>query len=83
MHGTHYGVFDRHRFAGSAGANGHRRRAIAMLRLALVIVMGVSVWTAAQAKAQPSVEYLMVPSAAMGRDIPCLAPGSLALRDGF
>jgi S-formylglutathione hydrolase FrmB len=45
------------------------RIAIRLIRAGLVLVLGVSLWTAAQAKAA-GVEYLMVPSAAMGRDIP-------------
>jgi len=39
------------------------------LRATLVAVLGLCLWTAAQAKAA-EVEYLMVPSPAMGRDIP-------------
>ena len=54
-------------------ANDHRprrRRAITALRLALLLLLGVSLWTAAQAKAQPRIAMLMVPpSAAIGRDI--------------
>jgi hypothetical protein len=45
------------------------RLGIAVLRAALVLTLGLCLWTAAQAKAE-RVEYLMVPSAAMGRDIP-------------
>src|SRR5437879_8565957 len=40
------------------------------LRAVLVLVLGMCLFTAARAKAAPTVEYLMVPSAAMGRDIP-------------
>lgn len=70
-----------------ARADRPRHRAIAMLRLALVIVLSVSIWTAAQAKAQPSIEYLMVPSAAMSRDIPVAfqggGPHAVILLDAF
>jgi S-formylglutathione hydrolase FrmB len=45
-------------------------RAVILPRAVLVAVLGISLWTAAAAKADPSVEYLQVPSAAMGRDIP-------------
>ena len=40
-----------------------------LLRTALAVLLGPCLWTAAQAKAA-AVDYLMVPSAAMGRDIP-------------
>ena len=40
------------------------------LRAVLVAALGVCLWTAASAKAAAAVEYLMVPSGAMGRDIP-------------
>ena len=42
---------------------------VLMLRVILASVLGLCLWPAAQAKATV-VEYLMVPSAAMGRDIP-------------
>jgi hypothetical protein len=41
-----------------------------LLRLALAAVLGICLWKAALAKADPSVEHLMVPLTAMGRDIP-------------
>jgi S-formylglutathione hydrolase FrmB len=57
-----------------------------VLRAALVATLGVCLWTAAQAKAA-AVEYLMVPSAAMGRDIPVAfmggGPHALYLLDAF
>jgi S-formylglutathione hydrolase FrmB len=45
------------------------RRNVLLLRTALAIVLGLCLWTAVQAKAA-AVDYLMVPSAAMGRDVP-------------
>jgi S-formylglutathione hydrolase FrmB len=42
---------------------------VTLLRSALVATIVVSLWTAAHAKAA-AVEYLMVPSVAMGRDVP-------------
>jgi S-formylglutathione hydrolase FrmB len=60
--------------------------AILLLRAALAAVLGVSLWTAAQAKAD-GVEMLMVPSAAMGRDIPVAfqagGPHAVYLLDAF
>jgi S-formylglutathione hydrolase FrmB len=62
------------------------RIAIRLIRAALVLVLGVSLWTATQAKAA-GVEYLMVPSAAMGRDIPVAfqsgGPHAVFLLDAF
>jgi S-formylglutathione hydrolase FrmB len=46
------------------------KRGVVLLRLALAAVLGICWWTGAVAKADPSVEHLMVPSTAMGRDIP-------------
>jgi S-formylglutathione hydrolase FrmB len=46
------------------------RLGVLMLRAALVVVFGICLWTNAVAKADSPVEHLMVPSAAMGRDIP-------------
>lgn len=45
------------------------RLAIALLRTALVVVFGFCLFTAAQARAATA-EHVVVPSAAMGRDIP-------------
>ena len=63
-----------------------RRMAVVWLRVALVITLGVCLWTAGQAKAA-AVEYLMVPSAAMGRDIPVAfsggGPHAVLLLDAF
>jgi S-formylglutathione hydrolase FrmB len=62
------------------------RRGVLLLRMILVGVLGLSVWTAAHAKAA-AVEYLMVPSAAMGRDIPVAflgaGPHAVFLLDAF
>jgi S-formylglutathione hydrolase FrmB len=62
-------------------------RAVILLRAVLVAVLGISLWTAAAAKADPQVEYLQVPSAAMGRDIPVAfqagGPHAVYLLDAF
>jgi S-formylglutathione hydrolase FrmB len=42
---------------------------ITLLRSTLAAIIALSLWTAAHAKAT-AVEYLLVPSDAMGRDIP-------------
>jgi S-formylglutathione hydrolase FrmB len=63
------------------------RWGIVVLRAALVAVLGVCLWTSAVAKAAPAVEHLMVPSAAMGRDIPVAflggGPHAVFLLDAF
>jgi S-formylglutathione hydrolase FrmB len=63
------------------------RLGVLMLRAALVVVFGVCLWTNAVAKADSPVEYLMVPSAAMGRDIPVAfragGPHAVVLLDDF
>jgi hypothetical protein len=46
-----------------------RRRAVLLLRGALAIVLGLSLWTAAQAKGATP-ENPMVPSVTVGHDIP-------------
>jgi S-formylglutathione hydrolase FrmB len=60
---------------------------ITVLRAALVAVLGLCLWTATQAKAAPSIEYLEVPSDAMGRDIPVAfmagGPHAVYLLDAF
>ena len=59
---------------------------VLMLRVILASVLGLCLWPAAQAKAT-DVEYLMVPSAAMGRDIPVAflgaGPHAVFLLDAF
>ena len=59
---------------------------ITVLRAALAAVMGICLWTAVQARAV-AVESLMVPSAAMGRDIPVAfmagGPHAVYLLDAF
>lgn len=59
---------------------------IKVLRVGLAAVLGVCLWTAVQAKAD-GVETLMVPSAAMGRDIPVAfqagGPHAVYLLDAF
>jgi len=77
-----------HDVRGRRGSSSHRGRiAVTILRLSLLILLLVSLWTAARANAQPSVEYLMVPSAAMGRDIPVAfqggGPHAVILLDAF
>lgn len=63
------------------------RIVIVVLRAALVATLGLCLWTAAQAKAAPAIEYLQVPSAAMGRDIPVAfmggGPHAVYLLDAF
>ena len=62
------------------------RRNVLLLRAALAVVLGLCLWTAAQAKAA-AVDYLTVPSAAMGRDIPVAfmpgGPHAVYLLDAF
>jgi S-formylglutathione hydrolase FrmB len=59
---------------------------IVLLRAVLVGVLGICLWQSGIAKAA-SVEYLMVPSAAMGRDIPVAlqagGPHAVVLLDAF
>ncbi|WP_163752043.1 alpha/beta hydrolase-fold protein [Mycolicibacterium helvum] len=71
----------------SAGLFGGAKRAVLLLRLALAIVLVASLSAGAVAKASPSVEYLMVPSSAMGRDVPVAfqagGPHAVYLLDAF
>lgn len=64
-----------------------RRLSTRLPRIAVVALIGLAVWLAPAAKSGPGVEYLMVPSPAMGRDIPVafLAGGAHAvyLLDAF
>ncbi|WP_319458228.1 MULTISPECIES: alpha/beta hydrolase family protein [unclassified Mycobacterium] len=66
--------------------NVRTRGGVQFLRLALVAVLGLCLWTAVQAKAE-AFEYLMVPSAAMARDIPVAfidgGPHAVYLLDAF
>ena len=61
-------------------------RGLIALRIALVVVLGLCIWNAGTAKAA-DIEYLMVPSAAMGRDIPVAfqagGPHAVYLLDAF
>jgi S-formylglutathione hydrolase FrmB len=61
-------------------------RGLSVLRVALVAVLGFCLWNAGAAKAA-DIEVLMVPSAAMGRDIPVAflagGPHAAYLLDGF
>jgi S-formylglutathione hydrolase FrmB len=63
-----------------------KRHVLLVLRAILACVLGPCMWTAAQAEAT-AVEYLMVPSAAMGRDIPVAfrggGPHAVFLLDAF
>ena len=56
-------------------------------RTALVAVLGLGLWGTPLAKADNGVEHLMVPSAAMGRDIPVAfmggGPHAVYLLDAF
>jgi S-formylglutathione hydrolase FrmB len=62
------------------------KHAVALLRALLVALLVLCPWSANQAKAA-AVEYLMVPSAAMGRDIPVAflggGPHAVFLLDAF
>jgi S-formylglutathione hydrolase FrmB len=62
------------------------RLVVILLRSGLAAIIVLSLWTAAHAKAA-AVEYLMVPSAAMGRDIPVAfmagGPHAVYLLDAF
>ena len=65
-----------------------KRSVTAMLRtLAAFVALAMFVWTAAPSKAAGGVEYLMVPSGAMGRDIPVAfragGPHAVYLLDAF
>ncbi|HEX4559310.1 MAG TPA: alpha/beta hydrolase family protein [Mycobacterium sp.] len=63
------------------------RVGIVLLRAALVSVLTVCLWVNVVAKADAAVEYLMVPSAAMGRGIPVAfmagGPHAVVLLDAF
>lgn len=65
----------------------YRRPRTMLLRIAVVALVVVGVWLAPAAQANPDVEYLMVPSPAMGRDIPvAFLPGgthAVYLLDAF
>jgi S-formylglutathione hydrolase FrmB len=62
------------------------RNAVLLLRTTLAALCALCLWTAAHSKAA-SAEYLMVPSAAMGRDIPVAfsggGPHAVYLLDAF
>jgi S-formylglutathione hydrolase FrmB len=64
----------------------HMRIATILLRAALTALLGLSLWSAVTARAA-TVEHLMVPSAAMGRDIPVAFQGggahAVILLDAF
>jgi S-formylglutathione hydrolase FrmB len=63
------------------------KRTILMLRAAMVAILAFCLWADVEAKAESAVEYLMVPSAAMGRDIPVAflagGPHAVFLLDAF
>lgn len=63
-----------------------KHRWMVFLRIALVVLLGTSLWTASQASAA-AVEYLQVPSPSMGRDIPVAfqggGPQAVFLLDAF
>jgi S-formylglutathione hydrolase FrmB len=58
-----------------------------LLRVILTVALATGLWTASTAIANADVEYLMVPSAAMGRDIPVAfqagGPHAVVLLDAF
>lgn len=60
---------------------------IVFLRAALAAVTGLCLWAGAAAKAESAVEYVMVPSPAMGRNIPVAflggGPQAVFLLDAF
>ncbi|OBG48294.1 hypothetical protein A5664_10240 [Mycolicibacterium fortuitum] len=60
--------------------------ALRMMRIPLILIVALSLWHAVKARAD-NVEYLMVPSAAMGRDIPVAfqgnGPHAVFLLDAF
>jgi S-formylglutathione hydrolase FrmB len=62
------------------------KRGFRVLRTVLLVVLGLCIWNAGTAKAA-NTEYLMVPSAAMGRDIPVAfqggGPHAVYLLDAF
>ncbi len=62
------------------------RRSVVTLRLVFAMLVTLSLWNAGRAHAD-AVEYLMVPSAAMGRDIPVAfqggGPHAVLLLDAF
>ena len=65
-----------------------RRSIIMLLRTVMAFaVLAIYVWTAASGRASNGVEYLMVPSSAMGRDIPVAfqpgGPHAVYLLDAF
>jgi S-formylglutathione hydrolase FrmB len=61
-------------------------RGLCALRIALVVVLALCIWNAGTAKAA-DIEYLMVPSAAMARDVPVAfqagGPHAVYLLDAF
>jgi S-formylglutathione hydrolase FrmB len=63
------------------------RPALILLRAALAVVVGTCLWINTVARADRGVEYLMVPSAAMNRDIPVAflagGPHAVYLLDAF
>jgi S-formylglutathione hydrolase FrmB len=77
-----------------ARTRGHHRfgeltmkRGVLLLRVALVAVLGMCWWMGPITKGDAPVQYLMVPSAAMGRDIPVAflagGPHAVYLLDAF
>ena len=58
-----------------------------VIRAILAAALAAGLWTASSATANADVEYLMVPSAAMGRDIPVAfqagGPHAVVLLDAF
>ncbi len=63
------------------------KRWVVLLRVVLVACLGLCLWVDVSARAASATEYLMVPSAAMGRDIPVAflgdGPHAVFLLDAF
>ena len=56
--------------AGQHDSASVRPAATLLLRAVLAVVLAMCVWSGTAARADRGAEYLMVPSAAMGRDLP-------------
>lgn len=73
--------------AADPGPSGRRQNLVFALRALLMLTVLVTFWLAPTAKAAPAVEHLMVPSAAMNREIPVAfyngGPHATVLLDAF
>lgn len=72
---------------GMVSPSGHRPVSMLLRALLAVVTLVMFLWTAAAGKAAAGVEYLMVPSGAMGRDVPVTfrggGPHAVYLLDAF